>query len=212
MAWFKRQAKPAAEAAEAGRASGASDRGPLAEMRRLPPDHLEEGPGGQPATSAPSAAATPASTPPTRLKLLFDGELAGARRRPALHRPARVRGQQALPRAPGGHAAGHQPERRADLGRRQRWTAARCRSAPWSRASSAAAWAAVVGEKITRAIERAIERRDAAGDRFRLRRRAHAGRRRQPDADGQDLGRADAPGRGASCPTSACSPTPPPAA
>ena len=55
---------------------------------------------------------------------------------------------------------------------------------------------AVVGEKITRAIERCVDRAHAAHHRFGLRRRAHAGRRGQPDADGQDLGRPDAAGRG----------------
>jgi hypothetical protein len=52
----------------------------------------------------------------------------------------------------------------------------------------------VVGEMITRAIERSIARRiplaivSASGG-------AHAGRRGEPDADGQDFGRADASGR-----------------
>ena len=57
-----------------------------------------------------------------------------------------------------------------------------------------------------------IEQTHAADHRFRLGRRAHAGRRGQPDADGQDLGRADAPGRSAHALTSASSPTRPPAA
>ena len=47
----------------------------------------------------------------------------------------------------------------------------------------------VVGEKITRAIERCIEHRHAAGHRLGVRRRAHAGGRGQPDADGQDFRR-----------------------
>ena len=54
---------------------------------------------------------------------------------------------------------------------------------------------AVVGEKITRAIERAIANAHAADYRFRFRRRAHAGRRHQPDADGQDLRGPHAAGR-----------------
>ena len=56
---------------------------------------------------------------------------------------------------------------------------------------------AVVGEKITRAIERCVDQRIAAHHRLGFGRRAHAGRRGQPDADGQDLGRPDAAGRGA---------------
>ena len=71
---------------------------------------------------------------------------------------------------------------------------------------------AVVGEKITRAIERSIDRAHAAGDRFRFRRRAHAGRRRQPDADGQDLAPRSCGSTRPACLTSACSPIPPPAA
>ena len=46
---------------------------------------------------------------------------------------------------------------------------------------------AVVGEKITRAIERVDRTEGSADHRFRLRRRPHAGRRGQPDADGEDL-------------------------
>ena len=62
-------------------------------------------------------------------------------------------------RAARAHAAGHQPAGRADLRHRQRSTAAAFTSAPWNSSSSAAAWASVVGEKITRAIERAIAER-----------------------------------------------------
>ena len=58
----------------------------------------------------------------------------------------------------------------------------------------------VVGEKIARAIDRSLAERAPLIDRFRVRRRAHAGGRHQPDADGQDLRRADAAGRSASCP------------
>ena len=43
---------------------------------------------------------------------------------------------------------------------------------------------AVVGEKITRAIEKIIERQVAARHRVGLGRRTHAGRRHQPDATG----------------------------
>ena len=63
---------------------------------------------------------------------------------------------------------------------------------------------AVVGEKITRAIERCLAEANTADHRFGVRRRAHAGRRHQPDAAGQDLGRADASRRSALCRTSAC--------
>ena len=42
----------------------------------------------------------------------------------------------------------------------------------------------VVGEMITRAIERSIARRIPHRDRVGFRRRAHAGRRGEPDADG----------------------------
>ena len=79
--------------------------------------------------------------------------------------------------------------RRPDLRRAARWPAARqiCAMEPRFIGGS---MGCVVGEKITRAIERAIAGARAAGHRLRLRRRAHAGRRRQPDADGQDLGRA----------------------
>ena len=51
---------------------------------------------------------------------------------------------------------------------------------------------AVVGEKVTRAVERAMERKAAAGDRFLLGRRAHDGRHDQPDAARQSFGGAGA--------------------
>ena len=53
---------------------------------------------------------------------------------------------------------------------------------------------AVVGETITRAIERATAE-NSAHHRLGLRRRAHDGRRRQPDAAGEDLRRAGPHGR-----------------
>jgi hypothetical protein len=56
---------------------------------------------------------------------------------------------------------------------------------------------AVVGEKITRAVERSVDQdRDSADHRVGVGRRAHAGRRGQPDATGQDLRGADALDRG----------------
>ena len=53
---------------------------------------------------------------------------------------------------------------------------------------------AVVGEAITRAIEQATETKRAHRHRFRFGRSPHDGRRDQPDATGQDFGRAGAPG------------------
>ncbi len=47
----------------------------------------------------------------------------------------------------------------------------------------------VVGEKITRAIDRCLRNKQAADHRFRFGRRAHAGGRDQPDADGEDFRR-----------------------
>ena len=47
----------------------------------------------------------------------------------------------------------------------------------------------VVGEKIARAIERCHEQAAAADHGFRIGRRAHAGRRHQLNADGQDFRR-----------------------
>ena len=74
MSWFKRddnnpdnKPKPEATARRNG-----PHRGSLAEVRRLPADHLEEGSGSQHATSAPSAAHTSGIDARTRLKLLFD--------------------------------------------------------------------------------------------------------------------------------------------
>ena len=61
----------------------------------------------------------------------------------------------------------------------------------------------VVGEKITRAIERAIAAAAAGGDRLLLRRRAHDGRGALADADGQDLRRARAAASDAGCRSSA---------
>ena len=52
----------------------------------------------------------------------------------------------------------------------------------------------VVGEVITRAIERSLAAKSSAHHCLGVGRRAHAGGRRQPDANGQDLGRIDAPG------------------
>ena len=70
----------------------------------------------------------------------------------------------------------------------------------------------VVGEKITRLFERALERQ-RAGDRvLGVGRRAHAGGRAVADADGEDLGGAGAAARGRACRTSRCCCTRPPAA
>ena len=55
----------------------------------------------------------------------------------------------------------------------------------------------VVGEKLTRAAERCVKYRAAAGHRVLLGRRPHAGGRALAHADGQDLGGAGAPARGA---------------
>ena len=46
---------------------------------------------------------------------------------------------------------------------------------------------AVVGEKVTRAVERMRRSQNAAGDRFLFRRRAHDGGHDQPDAVGQSF-------------------------
>ena len=62
----------------------------------------------------------------------------------------------------------------------------------------------VVGEKITRAIERAVDGEHAAGHRLLLGRRADDGGRAVADADGEDLRGPGAPGSGAVCRTSPC--------
>ncbi len=61
----------------------------------------------------------------------------------------------------------------------------------------------VVGEKLTRLIERGTEGGLARHHHFHQRRRADAGRRVQPDADGQDLRRPRLPRQTASALTSA---------
>jgi acetyl-CoA carboxylase carboxyl transferase subunit beta len=73
-------------------------------------------------------------------------------------------------------------------------------SMPWWRpASSSTSWAArmgsVVGERFVRGVETAIEQKVPFVCFHRHRRRAHAGRSAEPDADGQDQCRADAPGQ-----------------
>ena len=60
----------------------------------------------------------------------------------------------------------------------------------------------VVGEKIARAIERAIDARCAGRHRLLLGRRAHDGRRAVADADGEDLRRARAARSRSGCRTS----------
>ena len=60
----------------------------------------------------------------------------------------------------------------------------------------------VVGEKITRAAERALRAQVAADRGLRLRRRPHAGGHALADADGQDLGRPGPAARRRGCPTS----------
>ena len=161
MSWFRRDKTRRQKLPHGGeRRTPRAHRGPLAEVRRLPPDHLEEGPGGQLERLPQVRLRTSASTPLTRLKLLLDdGEYetfdAGLRSsdplgfvdsKPYSERLAAM--QQAT-----------ELSRRADRRRRQ----ARRPPGPDLRhgadASSAAAWAAVVGEKITRAIERAIAQR-----------------------------------------------------
>ena len=115
----------------------------LAEVRRLPPDHLEEGSRSDTATSAPSAGIISASMRATRLKLLFDdGEYEELDTELRSSDPLGFVDSQAL------YASGCKAMQAATVaedalisGGGNAATAARCTSAPWSRSSSAAAWA-----------------------------------------------------------------------
>jgi acetyl-CoA carboxylase beta subunit len=60
----------------------------------------------------------------------------------------------------------------------------------------------VVGEKVTRAVERAIRERLPVARRVLLGRGAHDGGHALADADGEDLGRAGPAGLRRSCPSS----------
>ena len=62
----------------------------------------------------------------------------------------------------------------------------------------------VVGEKVTRAIERAIDRRAPVDHRLVLGRRPHDGGRAVADADGQDVGRPGPAGPRRACRSSRC--------
>ena len=166
-------------------------------MRRLPPDHLEEGPGSQ-----------LERLPQVRRALPH------RRRRPAEAAAGRwrIRAVRCGPRAP--------PTRSAS------WTASPTASACAAMQEATDLTDALIsaagkldgrtvqicameprfiggsmgcgGGREDRARHRARHRAQHAADhRLRFRRRAHAGGRRQPDADGQDFGGADAPGRSA---------------
>ena len=116
------------------------------------------------------------------------------RHRPALHRPAGLR-RQASPTAtswlPCSSDTGLTDALISAAGKLDGRPVQMCAMEPRFIGGS---MGSVVGEMIARAIERAIDAQHAADHRFRFRRHAHAGGRRQPDADGQDFGRADAPG------------------
>ena len=201
MAWFTRQ-KTAPTGPRRPAAPG-PHRGAVAEVRRLPPDHLAQGPGGEPAglpqvrLPFQDRCRRPAAAAVRRRRV------GGVRPQPGLHRSAGVRRPALLQGAPGRDEEGYLAGGRHDLRRRpaERPPGAFC---ALELKFIGGSMGAVVGEKITRAIERSVDAAAAADHRLGLRRRAHAGGRGQPDADGQDLRRADAAGRGPASRTSAC--------
>ena len=125
-----------------------------------------------------------------RLELLLDDERwIEHRRRARLERSAAFHGHQALRPAPERRAAqtGHErrhPHRRRPLDGRP----VICCSMEFGFIGGS--MGAVVGEKVARAIERSLAQKHAADHRFLLRRRAHDGGRRQPDAAGKSFRRA----------------------
>ena len=152
--------------------------------------HLQQGSGGEPPRLPEVLAPLPARRRSIGSAACSTVRLGRARRRPALDRSAQLHRHQALHPAP----EGRRPRRPA------------C-STPWSappaaskasRPSVAAmeysfiggSMGVVVGEKITRAIERAIAGAAAGRHRVLLGRRAHDGRHPVADADGQGQRRA----------------------
>ena len=115
-----------------------------------------------------------------------------------LHRP------QALQAAPAQSPGRNRPQRRHRQRRRPARPARTSSSAPWSTRSSAAAWARWSAKPSPAPSTARSRRRQPAHHRRRLRRRAHDGRHRQPDADGQDLRRASRSSTTPACPTSPC--------
>ena len=122
----------------------------------------------------------------TRLKLLFDdGHFEAHESGMSSTDPLQFVDAKPYHRAARRHA-GRRVARRRDLGQREAGRTARQHLRVGMKFIGGS-MGSVVGEKITRAIERSIDGEAAADHRLRLRRRAHAGRRRQPDADGEDL-------------------------
>ncbi len=138
MAWFRKVREPEG-AARASREQG--PRGPLGQVRQLPADPLQQGARAQlqdlPQVRLP--------LPPLRTRAPADAlrrrGVRGARRRPALDRPAAVPRHEAVPRpAEGVRGVGRHLRRHRDR-RRARSRRSRSSSARWSSSSSAARWA-----------------------------------------------------------------------
>ena len=129
-----------------------------------------------------------------RLELLFDGAWEEFDRGLVSSDPLQVQRHQALRRPPEGRQ-GRRPARLdavvTAVGHHGR------HAAPWWRAMEygfiGGSMGVVVGEKVTRAVERALARAAAADRGVLLGRRPHDGGHAVADADGQDLGRAGPP-------------------
>ena len=205
------QEEPQADGVDA-REGQQDSRGPVGEVPGLRPGDLQQGPRGQPPRLPEMRLPLPdwRDRPPAHA--VRRRPVRRVRRRPRLDRSPRVRGHQAVRGSAATARAGHRREGRGHLRDRRRSTGSRASSRPWSTPSSAAAWAWSSGRRSPAAIERAIERRAAGGDRLLLRRRAHDGRRALADADGEDQRGARAARPRAPALSSRCSPTRRPAA
>ena len=150
----------------------------------------------------------------TRLKLLLRRWRVRAASTPACAPPTRWSSSTPSRTASGCAAMqrGHRPLRRADRRRAARSTAARCRSAPWSRSSSAAAWASWSARRSRAPSSAPSQQRMPAGHRLGLGRRAHDGGRARLMQMAKISAALERLDDERACPTSASSPIRPPAA
>ena len=192
VAWFRREHTSLPR----GRAGEPRPRGALRQVRLLQGDHLPQGPGGELAGLSEVLVPLPhlgarAARPALRRRL------AGVRPRPAERRPAAVQGHQGLRRPAEGRQGQDRLLRRAHHRDGAIGGIAVRAWRPWSTASSAAPWASWWARRSRARSSARSGQRLPLARRLLLGRRPHDGGHALPHADGQDLGRARAPARGA---------------
>ena len=154
MAWFKKSRKPI----EPPRQAEPGARRAVGQVSVLRADHLQQGPRGQPRASARSAAHHFRLSAAERLRTLFDGDWQEYDSRPDVDRSAEVHRHQAVPQAA---RRQHRRDRPEGRGHHRHRPHRRHRDvvAAMEYGFIGGSMGVVVGEKITRAIERAIAAR-----------------------------------------------------